>query len=164
MISRTSPLAFGRGIYLFHKYFSRLAKVVIYSEAARKELFCSEDETSSSVMLLENVPGIESLGLDFCYVKAFPDETYPIPKEQDLSGVHGFSDVSPNQLRRVVMKNITGTETELKFIKLLLAKSPMLETMHIEVDDSRSLVSRFRIVQELTRLRRASPRAEMNVF
>ncbi|KAG5521273.1 hypothetical protein RHGRI_033728 [Rhododendron griersonianum] len=196
---------------------SRLAYVGIYLKAARKELFCSEEEISSSVMLLESVPVIESLGLDFCYVKgiaasglptrfptilnnlkkiwlydicfgeqdevsiliclirsspnleevticAFPDETYPIPKELDLSGVHGFSDVSLNQLRRVVMKNISGTETELEFIKLLLAKSPMLEMMCIEVDYSRSLVSRFRIVQELTRLRRASPRAEMNVF
>ncbi|KAF7124791.1 hypothetical protein RHSIM_Rhsim12G0067800 [Rhododendron simsii] len=162
---------------------SRLANVGIYLEAARKELFCSEEEISRSVMLLESVPVIESLGLDFCYVKgiaasglptrqyvilfsefqAFPDETYPIPKELDLSGVHGFSDVSPNQLRRVDMKHISGTVTELEFIKLLLAKSPMLETMLIEVDYSRSLVSRFRIVQELTRLRRASPRAEMNV-
>ncbi|XP_058193514.1 F-box/FBD/LRR-repeat protein At1g13570-like isoform X2 [Rhododendron vialii] len=191
---------------------SCLANVGIYLEAARKELFCSEEEISSSVVLLESVPVIESLGLDFCYVKgiaasglptilnnlkkiwlydicfgeqdevsiliclirsspnleevsirAFPDETYPIPKELDLSGVHGFSDVSPNQLRRVDMKHISGTVTELEFIKLLLAKSPMLETMLIEVDYSRSLVSRFRIVQELTRLRRASPRAEMNV-
>ncbi|XP_058193513.1 F-box/FBD/LRR-repeat protein At1g13570-like isoform X1 [Rhododendron vialii] len=195
---------------------SCLANVGIYLEAARKELFCSEEEISSSVVLLESVPVIESLGLDFCYVKglaasglptrlpttlnnlkditlydicfgkrdevsilmclirsspnleeitveAFPSGTSDIPIDLDFMEVHGCLDVSLNKLREVDMKNVSGTKAELEFIKLLLAKSPILETMLIELNSSLSLVAKLRIVKVLTRLRRASPQAEMNL-
>ncbi|XP_058193493.1 F-box/FBD/LRR-repeat protein At1g13570-like isoform X1 [Rhododendron vialii] len=193
---------------------SRLANVEIYSKGVREDPFRSEEEISSSVMLLESVPVIESLGLDFCYVKgiaaygvpttlpttlnnlknielyeicfgerddisvliclirsspnleevtihAFTGATSASPTVLDFSEVHGCSDVSVNQLRRVDMKNISGTKPELEFIKLLLAKSPMLDTMLIELN-SESVADELRIVKELTRLRRASPQAEMN--
>ncbi|XP_058193502.1 F-box/FBD/LRR-repeat protein At1g13570-like isoform X4 [Rhododendron vialii] len=193
---------------------SRLANVEIYLNENRKQRFCSKEETSNSVMLLENVPVIESLELDYCYVKgiaaygvpttlpttlnnlknielyeicfgerddisvliclirsspnleevtihAFTGATSASPTVLDFSEVHGCSDVSVNQLRRVDMKNISGTKPELEFIKLLLAKSPMLDTMLIELN-SESVADELRIVKELTRLRRASPQAEMN--
>ncbi|KAI8527416.1 hypothetical protein RHMOL_Rhmol12G0073400 [Rhododendron molle] len=192
----------------------RLANVFMHLKRVRKELFSSEEETSSSLMLLENVPGIESLALDFCYVKgiaasvlptrfpttlnnlkkiglydicfgeqdevfvlicliksspnlekitikAFPGATSAIPIDLDFSEVHGCSDVSLNQLREVDMKNVFGTKPELEFIKFLLAKSPMLDTMLIKLK-SDSVADELRIVKELTRLRRASPQAEMN--
>ncbi|KAF7123226.1 hypothetical protein RHSIM_Rhsim12G0067600 [Rhododendron simsii] len=225
---------------------SRLAKVFMYLKGVRKELFCSEEETSSVVMLLESVPVIESLGLDFCYVKgiaasvlparfpttlnnlkkirlyeicfreqdevsvliclirsspnlekitievsgdrfnsflcllckcrirrlrqfvillskfqAFPGATSAIPMDIDFLEMHGCSDVSLNQLREVDMENVSGTKPELEFIKFLLAKSPMLDTMLIKLK-SQSVADELQIVKELTRLRRASPQAEMN--
>ncbi|KAF7124413.1 hypothetical protein RHSIM_Rhsim12G0067900 [Rhododendron simsii] len=196
---------------------ARLANVDIYLNESREELFCSKEETPNSVMLLENVPLIESLGLDFGYVKgiaasgvptrlpttlnnlkyimlnefcfgerdevsvliclirsspnlekinieAFPGATSAIPVDLDFSEVRGCLDVSLNQLREVEMENVSGTKPELEFIKLLLAKSPMLEAMLIELNSSQNVVDdELRIVKELTRLRRASPQAEMNI-
>ncbi|XP_058193515.1 F-box/FBD/LRR-repeat protein At1g13570-like isoform X3 [Rhododendron vialii] len=45
---------------------SRLEDVCIYLIGERAELRCSEEDISISVMLLDSVPVIESLGLDFC--------------------------------------------------------------------------------------------------
>ncbi|KAG5521265.1 hypothetical protein RHGRI_033723 [Rhododendron griersonianum] len=194
---------------------SRLATVKICLNKRRRDLFFSEEETSNSVMLLENVPVIESLELDYCYVKgiaasgvptrlpttlnnlkditlnyicfgerdevsvliclirsspnlekitinAFPCATSAIPIDLDFSEVLGCSDVSLNQLRKVIMTNVSGTKPELEFIKFLLAKSPMLDEMLICLE-SESVADELWIVKELTRLRRASPQAEMNV-
>ncbi|KAI8527419.1 hypothetical protein RHMOL_Rhmol12G0073600 [Rhododendron molle] len=195
---------------------TRLEDVCIYLKGERAELRCSEEDLSSSVMLLESVPVIESLGLDFCYVKglavsglptrlpttlnnlieimtydicfgkrdelsilmclirsspnleeitieAFPGGTSDIPIDLDFMEVHGCLDVSLNKLCEVDIKNVSGTKAELEFIKLLLAKSPILETMLIGLNSSLSLVAELWIVKVLTRLRRASPQAEMNI-
>ncbi|KAF7123113.1 hypothetical protein RHSIM_Rhsim12G0069000 [Rhododendron simsii] len=186
---------------------SHLENVSIYLTAEGNEL-----EISSSVGLLDSVPEIEFLELDFCYVKgiaacgvpmrlpttlnnlkyimlydicfgqrdvvavliclicsspnleeitiyALPNKTSAIPIVQDFVEVHVCSDVSLNQLRKVDMKNVSGTKPELEFIKLLLAKSSMLETMLIKLNSED--VNELRIVKELTRFRRASPLAEM---
>ncbi|KAI8023602.1 hypothetical protein LOK49_LG03G00506 [Camellia lanceoleosa] len=50
----------------------------------------------------------------------------------ELLEMQDWSDVSLNKLREVEMTKLSGTRFELEFIMLLLAKSPMLETMHIE--------------------------------
>ncbi|CAL5399131.1 unnamed protein product [Camellia sinensis] len=50
----------------------------------------------------------------------------------DLLKVLHWVDVSLYQLREVEMKYMSGTRSELDFVKLLLAKSSVLETMHIE--------------------------------
>ncbi|KAE9454488.1 hypothetical protein C3L33_13610, partial [Rhododendron williamsianum] len=195
---------------------SRLADVSVYLNGVREELFCSEEEICSSVMLLESVPVIESLGLDFCYVKGIAASGLPIRLPTTLNNlkdimlydicfgeqdevsilmclirsspnleeitieaftgassasvidldfleVHDWSDVSLNKLRKVDMKIVSCSKAEFEFTKLLLAKSPMLETMLIELSSSLTLVAELRIVKELTRLRRASPQAEMNI-
>ncbi|KAI8021855.1 F-box/FBD/LRR-repeat protein [Camellia lanceoleosa] len=72
-----------------------------------------------------------------------------------------WSDVSLNQLRRVEIYNISGTRTELEFIKLLLAKSPMLETMLIELDWEEVADKGLRILNELTIVPRSSPKAKI---
>ncbi|KAE9454456.1 hypothetical protein C3L33_13619, partial [Rhododendron williamsianum] len=156
------------------------------SRLANVELFCSFGEISSSVVLLDSVPVIEFLELDFCYVKgiaacgvptrlpttlnnlkyiflndicfgerdeALPNKTSAIPIVQDFVEVHVCSDVSLNQLRKVDMKNVSGTKPELEFIKLLLAKSSMLETMLFE-RISEEVSNELRIVKELTGFRR----------
>ncbi|XP_058194710.1 F-box/FBD/LRR-repeat protein At1g13570-like isoform X2 [Rhododendron vialii] len=139
---------------------SHLANVSIYLQGSRNKLFLSEGEISSSVVLLGSVPVIEFLELDFCIVKAFPGPTSAIRAVLDFSEVHGCSDVSLNQLRKVDMNNVSGTKPELEFIELLLAKSPMLEVMLIELN-AQNIADHLRIVKELTGFRRASPQAEM---
>lgn len=72
----------------------------------------------------------------------------------------GWSDVSLNQLCKVDMEGVYGTKPEQDFIKFLLAKSPMLETMLIRLNVA-NVDDKLRIVRELTRFQRASPQAEM---
>lgn len=97
----------------------------------------------------------------FFEIQAFLGAPSAIPIVLDFSEVHGCSDVALNQLRKVDMENVSGTKPELEFIKLLLAKSPMLDTMLIKLN-SQNVTDELRIVKELTRFRRASPQAEMN--
>lgn len=185
-----------------------LGHVSIYLNEACK------GDVSSSVVLLDSVPVIEFLELDYCYVKgitasglptslpatlnnlknlrlhntcfdeqdevsfliclfrsspnlkevtisAFLEAPSAIPIVLDFSEVYGCSDVTLNQLRKVNMQDVSGTKPELEFIKLLLAKSPKLDTMLIKLK-SQNVADELRIVKELTRLRRASPQAEMN--
>ncbi|KAI8023606.1 F-box/FBD/LRR-repeat protein [Camellia lanceoleosa] len=96
-----------------------------------------------------------SFSLANILIKVYNDDPIELLEEQD------WSDVSSNQLREVEMKNIYGTRCELEFIKLLLAKSPMLETVIIEPNLDKDVDKGLRILKELTRFWRLSPQAEI---
>ncbi|XP_058194709.1 F-box/FBD/LRR-repeat protein At1g13570-like isoform X1 [Rhododendron vialii] len=113
------------------------------------------DEVSVLICLIRSSPILEEIT-----IYAFPGPTSAIRAVLDFSEVHGCSDVSLNQLRKVDMNNVSGTKPELEFIELLLAKSPMLEVMLIELN-AQNIADHLRIVKELTGFRRASPQAEM---
>ncbi|KAK2983918.1 hypothetical protein RJ640_017839 [Escallonia rubra] len=69
------------------------------------------------------------------------------------------------QLRTVKFTAVEGLTTELKFIKYILACSPLLEKVYVEreevADASAGLMTGFMISKELMRFRRASPKAEV---
>ncbi|XP_028069248.1 F-box/FBD/LRR-repeat protein At1g13570-like [Camellia sinensis] len=79
----------------------------------------------------------------------------------ELLEMQDWSDVSLNQLREVEMTKLSGTRSELEFIMLLLAKSQMLETMHIEPNSANVVDGGLMILKEVTRFRRLSPQAEI---
>lgn len=56
------------------------------------------------------------------------------------------------------VEEVSGTKTEMDFIKLLLAKSPKLLTMSIKLK-STEVAEELRIVKELTGFKRISPDA-----
>ena len=78
----------------------------------------------------------------------------------ELLKVQDYSDFPLNQLREVRISFASGARPELEIIKLLLAKSPVLEYMVI-VPHSKDADEGLRILKELTRFRRASPKAEI---
>ncbi|KAG5521271.1 hypothetical protein RHGRI_033726 [Rhododendron griersonianum] len=101
--------------------------------------FGERDEVSVLICLIRSSPNLEKITIE-----AFPGSTSAIPIDLDFSevhGSHGCSDVSLNQLRKVDMENVSGTKPESEFIKLLLAKSPMLEAMVIELNSSQNVVA-----------------------
>ncbi|KAG5521262.1 hypothetical protein RHGRI_033720 [Rhododendron griersonianum] len=59
-------------------------------------------------------------------------------------------------------KRRLGIEAEMKFIKLLLAKSPMLETMDIKLKPMQ-IAKELSIVKKLTGFQRASPHAVIKI-
>ncbi|KAH0648958.1 hypothetical protein KY285_034206 [Solanum tuberosum] len=73
-----------------------------------------------------------------------------------------FSDVTLDHLRSVKLEGITGTKTEIEFIKLLLSKSPVLLRMLIQQKIANvSAETRLKVVTEITKFPRASPKAEV---
>ncbi|KAG5521282.1 hypothetical protein RHGRI_033737 [Rhododendron griersonianum] len=129
---------------------NNLKNIVLYDIS-----FEERDEVSFLICLIRSSPNLEKIA-----ISAFPSATFAISVDLDFSEMHGCSDVSLNQLRKVDMINVSGTKPELEFIKLLLAKSLMLETMLIELK-AQNVADELRILEELTRFRRASPQAEM---
>ncbi|KAG5521281.1 hypothetical protein RHGRI_033736 [Rhododendron griersonianum] len=129
---------------------NNLKNIVLYDIS-----FEERDEVSVLICLIRSSPNLEKIT-----IRAFHDTTSAISVVLDFSEVHCCSDVSLNQLRKVDMKTFSGTKPELEFIKLLLAKSLMLETMLIELE-AQNVADELRILEELTRFRRASPQAEM---
>ncbi|THG14752.1 hypothetical protein TEA_006796 [Camellia sinensis var. sinensis] len=115
----------------------QLASIAIDLMASMDVEEFEEAETSKLVTLFGNLPVIEFLELDYYYLRVHTDETAddvidnPVLK---LLEKQDWSDVSLNQLRAVEMYDISIMRSELEFIKLLLAKSPMLETMIIKPD------------------------------
>ncbi|KAF7124488.1 hypothetical protein RHSIM_Rhsim12G0068900 [Rhododendron simsii] len=133
---------------------NNLKKIVLYDIC-----FDERDEVSVLICLIRSSPNLEKITIHVSSDLFFFFSLFMIV-DLDFSELHGCSDVSLNQLRKVDMKNVSGTKLELEFIKLLLEKSLMLETMLIELK-AENVAGESRIVEELTRFRRASPQAEM---
>lgn len=71
------------------------------------------------------------------------------------------SDISLFQLQEVKMLSFKGTRSEMEFVKVLLAKSPLLERMHIQTPKTINTNDELRVLKEMTRFRRASAVAEI---
>ena len=79
----------------------------------------------------------------------------------ELLEVQDWSDVSLNKLRKVEILKVSGTKPEMEFIKLLLAKSSVLERMLIEMNTKMVTDKGLGILKELITFRRASPQADV---
>ncbi|XP_028069219.1 F-box/FBD/LRR-repeat protein At1g13570-like [Camellia sinensis] len=88
------------------------------------------DEVSFVLCLIKSSPNLAKLIIQACVLEPMVIDDPVL----ELLYAQEWSDISLNQLRRVHMYNISRTRSELEFIKLLLAKSSMLETMLIEPD------------------------------
>ncbi|XP_028111585.1 F-box/FBD/LRR-repeat protein At1g13570-like [Camellia sinensis] len=118
--------------------------------------FGEVNEVSIVLCLIRSSPNLEKIIIEVC-----THETTAIDHVLELLEIQDWSDVSLNQLREVEIRNLSGTRFELEFIKLLLAKSPMLETMLIEPDLEKVADKGLRILKELTRFWRSSPKAKI---
>ncbi|THG14766.1 hypothetical protein TEA_006810 [Camellia sinensis var. sinensis] len=94
--------------------------------------------------------------IPFSFFQVFNDD--PV---LELLEAQDWSDISLNQLPGVEMKNVLGMTSELEFIRLLLAKSPMLEIVLIEPNLEKVADKGLRILKALTRFWRLSPQVEI---
>ncbi|XP_019263460.1 PREDICTED: uncharacterized protein LOC109241195 isoform X2 [Nicotiana attenuata] len=87
----------------------------------------------------------------------------PVPGDVVNDIPASFSGVTLNHLRVVKLEGITGTKPEIELIKLLLAKSPVLVKMLIQPNTGKVFAeTRLKIVAEITKFPRASPKAEVH--
>ncbi|KAF7116886.1 hypothetical protein RHSIM_RhsimUnG0011600 [Rhododendron simsii] len=151
--------------------------VTVVMKAYRNQLGFNEGEISNPVMLLCNIPVVEFLVLNYHYVKcmaesgtipffffvlskpqAFHSAAAAIDLVVELFDLQDWSDSSLNKLVFMVMKEVSGTKAEMEFIKLLLAESPMLQSIKIKLK-SMEVAEELRIVKKLMGYQRASVHA-----
>ncbi|KAE9454457.1 hypothetical protein C3L33_13618, partial [Rhododendron williamsianum] len=124
--------------------FNYLEIVALNLNSSFTSLVSRDRETFGSVMHSGTFPVVERLKLDYYHLKAM--------------AAGGWSDISLNQLREVEIHGVAGTRLELDFIKVLLAKSPILERLLIKLE-SEEVSEESRILKELIGFKRLSPEA-----
>ncbi|XP_049403165.1 uncharacterized protein LOC125866841 isoform X2 [Solanum stenotomum] len=130
-------------------------------------LKCVKHLCLDSILLkqLNNVLCVLCLLRSFLHLQYFEiqviDEDDEIPERECLK-LEACSDVTFNHLREVKLSCTIGSEPELQLIKLLLAKSPMLERMLIQPSKTGRHASRtITIPIVLNSFRRASPEVQV---
>ncbi|KAH0756189.1 hypothetical protein KY290_026459 [Solanum tuberosum] len=119
-------------------------------------------ELSFALCLIRSSPYLQDIqmkidhsALDKLVVPVSVDVVNEIPSS--------FSDVTLDYLRSVKLEGITGTKTEIEFIKLLLSKSPVLVRVLIQQKIANvSAETRLKVVTQITKFPRASPKAEVD--
>ncbi|GMP58371.1 hypothetical protein CsSME_00022062 [Camellia sinensis var. sinensis] len=107
--------------------------------------------------LIRSSPNLEKITIQ-AYVD---EETNAVDPVLELLEMQEWLDVSLNQLQTVDFWNLSGTSSELEFIKLLLVISPVLEVIFIEPDSKKIVDKGVRILKELAQFPRLSPKAEI---
>ncbi|XP_059650286.1 F-box/FBD/LRR-repeat protein At1g13570-like [Cornus florida] len=121
------------------------------------ELYFGEiAELAFALCLIKSSPNFE-----YFEIQLFSKENDATPPVLELLEMQDHSDVAFNQLREVVMQFVSGTRPELEFIKLILAKSPLLETRRIESNSTMVADNGVGILGEVTQFRRMSPEAQI---
>ncbi|XP_052187777.1 F-box/FBD/LRR-repeat protein At1g13570-like [Diospyros lotus] len=115
----------------------------------------SVDAFSSILCLLRSSPNLEKFVIGVP-IHADEDEETLVK----LSEVERCSDMSLNKLREVELQEAWGRRFGLLFIKLLLAKSPVLEKMVVPADNLFGR-DRMKFMQLVTQFKRCSPHAEV---
>ncbi|GMP58366.1 hypothetical protein CsSME_00022059 [Camellia sinensis var. sinensis] len=120
---------------------------------------CFEEVNEISVILclIRSSPNLEKITI----VAPSTETAVVIDPVLELLEIKDWSGVSLNQLQVVQLGGLYGTRSELKFIKLLLAISPVLETMFIQTDSEKVVDEGLRILNEVTQFPRLSPQAEI---
>lgn len=114
------------------------------------------DEILVMLCLIRSSPNLRKMTIRVHY-----NESVAIDSVLELLEMQEWSDVTLNRLRQVEMRSLSGSRPELEFIKLLFAKSPVLETMLIEPNSVVAVDRGLGILKEASRFQRLSPRAEI---
>ncbi|KAG6708748.1 hypothetical protein I3843_06G090700 [Carya illinoinensis] len=89
-------------------------------------------EIPCALCLIRSSPNLQKLRLADFYTESTADDVKTV---DEFLESQDFSDISLNKLREVDMRINDGLKPEMEFVKLLLVKSPVLETMHIRQCD-----------------------------
>ncbi|XP_052187346.1 F-box/FBD/LRR-repeat protein At1g13570-like [Diospyros lotus] len=116
------------------------------------------NDVSTILCFLRSSPNLEKIAIGLPIDLTKDDET--VIKRFE---VEGWSDICLNQLREVELRDAYCTRFELEFIKLILAKSPVLEKMVIESTDLMD-TDDLGFLMEVTQFRRLSPLAQVYYY
>nr|GEW21906.1 hypothetical protein [Tanacetum cinerariifolium] len=113
-----------------------------------------QDEISSALCLIRNSPNLERLTLRF-------EKSDGPQVSMNSLDLQDYSAFNFDYLEKLEMLNYSNLDLELEFVKLVMAKSPVLEKVRIELNDEVSVDEELDILRDFVRLPfpRASPSA-----
>ncbi|EEF47655.1 hypothetical protein RCOM_1465130 [Ricinus communis] len=119
-----------------------LLKTLILREISLDEVA----EFSLALCLIKSSPHLQKLEISV-------DECPNINSDGavEFLAVQNRSDISLDKVQEVEMLDLTGRGLQMGFVKLLLAKSPMLERMHVHPLQGISTNEELRLLTEITR-------------
>nr|XP_043625794.1 F-box/FBD/LRR-repeat protein At1g13570-like [Erigeron canadensis] len=100
------------------------------------------DALSSALYLIKNSPNLTTLSI----------KTITRPTSTDPLDLEDYSDLKLDHLHNLWMHGIRNLDMDLKFLKLVLAKAPVLKKAFMELDYNLPLLSDLQVLAELTRV------------
>ncbi|XP_050222753.1 F-box/FBD/LRR-repeat protein At1g13570-like [Mercurialis annua] len=119
--------------------------------------FSSLEEVISVFHLLRSSPNLQNLQIEMCSEAVKPSEQ----EAEEFLKAEGQSEYSLNQLRKAKLQKFNGSRPEVEFVKFLLAKSPVLETISLQPHEGMSNDEQLAILKEIIQFRRTSPNAQI---
>ncbi|KAI3818343.1 hypothetical protein L1987_12148 [Smallanthus sonchifolius] len=119
--------------------------------------FARELDLLSALLLVTSSPNIETIILE---MEANPREAMS-QTTMNLVDQQDYSHVLLDHLRAIQIINLTNAKTGMDFVKLILAKSPMLRIVDIVMDKWLNIHDEVKMLKELLQYPRASARAEI---
>ncbi|KAI3731643.1 hypothetical protein L1987_62832 [Smallanthus sonchifolius] len=119
--------------------------------------FAREVDLLSALLLVTSSPNIETIILEMQ-----PNPTEAMSQTvMNLVDHQEYSYVILDHLRAIRITNFTNVKTGMDFVKLILAKSPMLKIVDIEINKQVDIHGEVKMLKELLHYPRASTRAEI---
>ncbi|KAI3731645.1 hypothetical protein L1987_62834 [Smallanthus sonchifolius] len=122
--------------------------------------FAREIDFRSALLLVTSSPNIEKIVM--AEMKNNPIEAM---SQSDMSLVdhQDYSCVTWDRLREMTITNFTNRKTGMRFVKLILAKAPMLKKVYIGIDMRVDSNGKVNMLKELIQYPRASASAEIMI-
>ncbi|KAJ0815248.1 putative F-box domain, FBD domain, leucine-rich repeat domain superfamily [Helianthus annuus] len=119
--------------------------------------FAREIDVRSVLLLVTSSPNIDTIILKMQYN---PNEAVS-QTAMNLIDQQGYSNVNLDHLRVLTISNFASMKTGMDFVKLVLAKSPMLKIVDIVIDKRVDINGEVKMLKELVQYPRASTKAEI---
>ncbi|KAI3719917.1 hypothetical protein L6452_20823 [Arctium lappa] len=119
--------------------------------------FAREVELRSALLLVTSSPNIQKI-----IMKMYYNPNVAVSQTaMNLLDLHDYSNVILDHLREMEITNISNMKPEMDFVKLILAKSPMLKKVGMVIDNQVAVSSEVKMLRDLLQYQRASTKAEI---
>ncbi|KAI3818341.1 hypothetical protein L1987_12146 [Smallanthus sonchifolius] len=119
--------------------------------------FKKEDELCAVLLLVSRSPNIEKIKLETCSYSTRKVMSHT----KDFFDLLGYSRISLEHLRELEITHFTGMKPEMDFVKVILAKSPMLEKVRLVFAEQINITDRLETLEGLLEFPRASSIAKV---
>ncbi|KAJ9563627.1 hypothetical protein OSB04_008787 [Centaurea solstitialis] len=116
-----------------------------------------EVELRSALLLVRSSPNIQKIVMELYHN---PNEVVS-QNAMNLLDLEDYSNLNLDHLRELKITNISNTKPGLDFVKLILAKAPMLKKVGITVDKQVDTSNEVKMLRDLLEYERASSKAKI---